>query len=807
LATISEPTVEETKAPTDKGDLTMATFTFTNPTAVGPFDATGVIGNSTPAIGSLVVDTTALIGQTVSSLEFTILGLNNNFLSDLDVLLRGPDDRNLMVMSDNMGSANATDVNLTFSDAAADLLPTVQTALNGDVVFRPRVETDGETLASFGLPDGPVAAALADGVSTLGSVFGGADLDGLWQVFVSDGSVLDPTSFAGFSMTVETAATTGTLLGTSGNDRIEIVNSAPDSGFYLIAGEQPVAFLGIVAWTILGLEGDDELTGSTGGDRLEGGGGVDTIFGSLGNDIIVGGFLLDEVFGGAGDDTFLLEGIDFGDNTYGGAGIDTIDLSAATDASVPRTYRLDLAAETFQLFRPGFGPGPLNDLLEVENAVGASNGDTLIGSDGANSLNGFDGDDTLIGGAGGDIVDGGNGDDLILLTGTDIVLGEEVIRGGAGVDTIRVTATDSFQIVVLSAGVVEGIERIETATDGADDASGLRTIILNAAQFGGDGIALDATFDANTNSRAITTISINMGDETTLDLGGIAFGPGWDTGDSVQVFGDADAENITGTARNDQIIGLGGNDTLRGLTGDDSLLGGDGNDLLDGGAGDDRMNGGLGNDRYVVAALGDTITGEIGFSQGGGIDTVLSFRDFALAPNLEVLRLQGSANLNGSGTAAPESFVGNPGTNRLDGGGGNDVINAKAGNDILIGGTGQDTLVGDIGADRFVFTSLADSYAGAATRDFLNGFSNGFDRIDLSAIDANPFNAGDQAFRFIGNAAFTGAGSNSGGELRFFTFGGGDFNIVEADWNGDGVAEMQVFVNGTNFMTEGDFIL
>jgi hypothetical protein len=43
--------------------------------------------------------------------------------------------------------------------------------------------------------------------------------------------------------------------------------------------------------------------------------------------------------------------------------------------------------------------------------------------------------------------------------------------------------------------------------------------------------------------------------------------------------------------------------------------------------------------------------------------------------------------------------------------------------------------------------------------------------------------------------------------LRYFTFGGRAGKTIEADWNGDGVAELQVFINGTNFMTGTDFIL
>jgi serralysin len=328
---------------------------------------------------------------------------------------------------------------------------------------------------------------------------------------------------------------------------------------------------------------------------------------------------------------------------------------------------------------------------------------------------------------------------------------------------------------------------------------------------------LGGVYDFATNTRPVMSL-YDGGGTDTIDLSGYTAGQvlslvegafsdiGGYLGNLSIAFG-AVIENAIGGSGADSLTGNAAANTLSGGAGADTLSGGDGADKLDGGTGNDILAGGLGNDRYVVDSAGDTITGEIGFSLGGGIDTVESFLDWTLGTNLEVLRLQGSANLNGYGNAAPESLVGNPGANTLDGGGGNDILNAKAGDDTLIGGTGRDTMVGDGGSDTFVYTSFADSYAGPATRDFLNGFTHGEDRIDLSAIDANPFNSGDQAFQFIGNAAFTGAGSNSAGELRTFTFGGGNFNIVQADWNGDGTPEMEIFVNLTDTMSASDFIL
>jgi Ca2+-binding RTX toxin-like protein len=217
----------------------------------------------------------------------------------------------------------------------------------------------------------------------------------------------------------------------------------------------------------------------------------------------------------------------------------------------------------------------------------------------------------------------------------------------------------------------------------------------------------------------------------------------------------------------------------------------------------DILQGGLGNDRFTIDSPGDVIVNEIGFSQGGGIDTVESWISYTLPANIEILRLQGTADINGTGGFAPEALVGQAGDNVLDGGGGNDVITAKAGDDTLIGGLGADTLVGDEGADVFKFNATSESRAGQAGRDFINGFANGEDRIDLSAIDANIAQAGTQFFVFIGTETFGG----SAGELRYFTFGGGNFNIVEADVNGDRVADMQIFVNLTDTMAAGDFIL
>jgi hypothetical protein len=76
----------------------------------------------------------------------------------------------------------------------------------------------------------------------------------------------------------------------------------------------------------------------------------------------------------------------------------------------------------------------------------------------------------------------------------------------------------------------------------------------------------------------------------------------------------------------------------------------------------------------------------------------------------------------------------------------------------------------------------------------------GGDMIDLSAIDANTLVDGDQAFVPIGDSFF-----RNPGELRFVSLPQG--RLIEADVNGDGVADFAVLLNGTGALTAASFIL
>lgn len=371
-----------------------------------------------------------------------------------------------------------------------------------------------------------------------------------------------------------------------------------------------------------------------------------------------------------------------------------------------------------------------------------------------------------------------------------------------GQSSVAVAVDGSDTGIEIETNVV----RVRQTSDGAAD-------IMVAGQMFDDffGGADDLVSYANSNAAVTVNLQANTasgGFATGDTLTGIDSLFGSDFGDTLT--GNGNANLLKGLGGNDTLTGGAGTDTLLGDDGSDTLLGGDGVDRLDGGAGADIMEGGLGSDFYFVDNVNDVIQGEIGFASGGGIDTIFTTVDYTAPTNVEFIRQQaGAGNLTAIGNDAPGTIVGNEGNNRLEGRGGNDQINGNNGDDTLVGGEGRDTLVGGNGEDTFVYNSVSNSRAGAVNRDVINGFTRGGvqDIIDLSAVDANNLVAGNQAFAFLGNAAFDGFGSISAGQLRVQTLGGPNACIVEADVNGDGVADLQIFVNLTTFMTASDFIL
>ncbi|MEK1933136.1 MAG: hypothetical protein AAAC47_25820, partial [Pararhizobium sp.] len=140
--------------------------------------------------------------------------------------------------------------------------------------------------------------------------------------------------------------------------------------------------------------------------------------------------------------------------------------------------------------------------------------------------------------------------------------------------------------------------------------------------------------------------------------------------------------------------------------------------------------------------------------------------------------------------------------NEIAGGYGNDRIAGGSGADSLAGQVGADDLFGGAGADTFSYEDLWESTVSPAGRDTIFDFSGADgDRIDLHAIDARPGAPGNQAFAFIGTAAFHG----KAGELRYEKKASDTY--IFADVNGDGKADFSIHLDDAVTLAKGYFVL
>ncbi|MFN3210918.1 MAG: M10 family metallopeptidase C-terminal domain-containing protein [Roseovarius sp.] len=132
-----------------------------------------------------------------------------------------------------------------------------------------------------------------------------------------------------------------------------------------------------------------------------------------------------------------------------------------------------------------------------------------------------------------------------------------------------------------------------------------------------------------------------------------------------------------------------------------------------------------------------------------------------------------------------------------------DMLHGEAGADAFYGGMGADTMTGgdDAGGAPFIYFNAAETGAGAGNRDVITDFATGEDRIELGRIDADITQGFKQAFAFIGAAGFSGLA----GELRYTQAGGS--TIVQADRDGDGVADMEIELTGAINLVADDFLI
>ncbi|WP_428425126.1 calcium-binding protein [Pararhizobium sp.] len=586
-------------------------------------------------------------------------------------------------------------------------------------------------------------------------------------------------------------------------------------------------------------DGNDRFVGHGGANWVNGGSGNDYIDGGAGNDELVGAEGNDTLIGGSGDDIFWIGGSSFGIDIFnGGDGSDVIQLSGDVSVSYADFGTTKaISVETFSFYGYNFNGTANADNFNFSGITTFSSSrymnlydgnDKFVGHGGANwvnggsgndYINGAAGNDELVGAEGDDTLIGGSGDDIFWIGGSSF--GNDTIDGGAGSDVIRLDRNTMVSRVDFSATKVKGVEFFSfygydfNGTTSADrfDFSGIQQFSSNRVMYLDNGndvfIGHNGTnwvnggtgkdyLDGGAGNDELTGAEDNdvlIGGAGADKLDG---GAGTDTASYVSAKAGVtaslgNAAINTGDAKGDTylsiewLVGSSYADKLYGNNGANLLAGGAGNDILDGGAGTDRLDGGAGTDTASYASAKAGVTASLanaaintGDAKG---DTYVSIEQLA-------------------GSNYADKLYGNSGANLLAGGAGNDVLNGGAGNDVLYGGVGADYLVGGAGADTFAFKALSDTTVAAGGRDTIFDFSGtGGDRIDLSAIDANTAVAGNQAFSYLGTAAFTG----KAGEVRYVK--GASDTYVYGDVNGDGKADFAIHLDDAVTFSKGYFLL
>ncbi|RMA42342.1 peptidoglycan DD-metalloendopeptidase family protein [Rhodophyticola porphyridii] len=518
------------------------------------------------------------------------------------------------------------------------------------------------------------------------------------------------------------------------------------------------------------LLGIEDLLGSAHGDVLTGDGFENRFYGQGGNDHLIGGLGPDRLFGEDGDDT--LEGGEDDDRLDGGAGADEIDGGLGTDQLTYRNSALGVVVNLATgLGSAGDAAGDV--LTGIEDIVGSSQGDEIIGDGGDNRFYTLSGADIVSGGDGVDRIKSGDGDDQLFGDGDgdwfDGGPGGDSFDGGAGLDMVSYQGSASGVTVDLLANTASG-------GDAAGDSFiSIENVAGSAFDDAITGDGADNRFyglngnDTLHGGEGVDRIGAGDGDDEIYGEGGndwLEGGPGADLldggdgidmavyeGSSAAVQIDLQAGTATGgEAAGDTLIsienlaGSGFGDVLTGNGVANRLIGGGGNDTISGGDGDDKIFGGSGDNDLSGGAGADYFVGGSGANSfdGGADEDVVSYGFSGVGVEVDLGTGTGAAGAAGDsfvfienvqGTAFDDVLTGDGADNRLFGEGGNDTLSGGAGIDRLYGGAGADEInggadndwfLGGTGADRFVF----DPNWG---RDIIADFEDGIDVMDLGS--------------------------------------------------------------------------
>jgi Ca2+-binding RTX toxin-like protein len=510
------------------------------------------------------------------------------------------------------------------------------------------------------------------------------------------------------------------------------------------------------------------------------------INGTAGNDYLVGTAVGDQIHGLAGNDTLV-----------GGAGNDTLDggvgIDTASYVDAAKAVTVSLALEGVKQQTIGDGA---DTLISIENLIGSNFNDTLTAGAAAAGISGGGGDDLILSGAGDDTLNGGTGTNTVSYVNAHAGVTVSLALQGVAQNTVGAGHDVLSNFLYLTGSAFNDVLTGDVHNNSINGGAGNDVLSGGAGNdflYGSDG---NDTLDGGAGNDTVNGGAGNNTASYADAAGGVTV--------SLALLNTAQNTGAAGTdtlASIQNLIGSNYGDHFYGSTVANLLMGGSGDDTLESSAGDDTMNGGTGSDTVSYGSATTPITVSLAVagvqSIGGSMkETLVSIENIIGSNYNDTLTGGGPTGNVIYGGAGNDTINGGANSDVLYGGLGNDLVYGGGGNDTLYGGAGVDALFGGAGADHFVFTSISESPPD--TPDGVLDFQQGVDKLDLSAIDANVNQAGQQHFTLV--SSFT----HVAGQLVISHHS--SVWEIDGDVNGDGASDFSVNGIGAG-PAAGDLIL
>ena len=552
----------------------------------------------TPSGGgpTLTVNSDAITDLQLHNTQATVLVHNNsktadnkNMPEDLAVTVNKYGNKDVDGKLCIAGAGSAENIMLTVAgDSWVDLNSNAVKML--DVTANAKLDLGVRKFNAQGVPDGASGTLESVTISGAGAVTMG-NLNGLAKLAGIDASASSADN--SFKSSAQLAAL-ATVMGGSGNDKIELVTTAGGKLASVYGGDGGDTVKVTGAHRTAGLmvdlgAGDDTYEGDSGGDknsRVDGGNGMDTLklsatpatYGTGANKAsIYSNFEILDVGGGTGTyDVAML-------------GVDTVVARGGTGEEVTLSNMAD-----------GMG-------ITVHGAKGTATTATTATT--ANIVHDMKDRES------GDARYSGELDVNLLAIGGDM----DTKDGTSGGVTLTLAVDPEIEALTVDSSASVGGSKTNPASN-RPGAANYQNVLDTAGSATIEDIFVSGNAMLTVSGDALGALDLIDASDNT---GGVTFN-GASLTQALELIGGGGVDMLTGGGTADEIMGGGGNDTLNGGAGADEITGG---------AGGDTLTGGRENDMFKYSSASES---QIVFSDKGpsGFDTIVDF-----APGADTISL------------------------------------------------------------------------------------------------------------------------------------------------------------------------